>query len=368
MLRRHFLSTAALAAVAGAFPSDVRAQRHVQALFINPGRHDEAFWSDVSRAAAVAAEHLGIELGVVYGERNRITTLEVGRQAIGAAAPGSYVLIVNEQQTGAALVEAALQRGLKVLMVFNPLTGADAAAFGRPRVLYANFIGQLIPDNMDAGAKIARAVISAVRATRPGAKVSMLALGGLTATPAASDRERGLHDLIGKEAGVELLQVVPTDWTETDGYARCLGLLQRYPSVNAVWCANDPIAAGAMRALIEAGRVPGKDVAVAGLNWSAEGIRAVADGRMAATVGGHVLCAAFGLVLVADHAGGADFADLGVEMTLPFGVIDQGAARRWIARFGDAQPNWKAVNFRHLARSHDRSIKGYDFSSAALLG
>jgi ABC-type sugar transport system substrate-binding protein len=164
-----------------------------------------------------------------------------------------------------------------------------------------------------------------------------------------------------------LLQYVPTDWTEADGYVRCAGLLQRYPNVNAVWCANDPIAAGAMRALAEAGRTPGKDVWVAGLNWHVDAIRAVVAGRMAATVGGHVLGAAYALVMIADHARGVDFAPLGTQLVYPFAVIDQPAAKRWQARFGDGQPNWRAVNFRKLSRALDPSLKTYDFSPGGLL-
>jgi ABC-type sugar transport system substrate-binding protein len=368
MRRRHFLSAVALSAVAGALPWRAHAGQRLRATFINPGRHDEDFWSGVTRAAQVAAAELGIDLTVVYGERNRLQTVEVGRQAIAAAPRGSYLLVGNEQETGPDLMAAAMERGLKALMVFNPLIGADAAGFGRPRTRHPNFIGQLIPDNVDAGAKIARAVIDAARARQPDGKVSLLALGGLPATPAAADREIGLRDLVTRERGVELLQLVPTDWTEADAYARTTGLLQRYPNVNAIWCANDPIAAGVMRALAEAGRSPGKDVAVAGLNWNIDAIRAVAQGRMAATVGGHVLCAAFGLVLVADHARGADFAALGTELSMPFAMIGPPAAKRWLAHFGDGQPDWRVVGFRAISRAHNPSLKTYDFSPAAVLG
>lgn len=367
MHRRAFLSASVAAALACSVPASLRAQARPAAIFINPGRHDEAFWSEVSRAASIAAESLGIDLTVIYGERNRTKTIEVGKQAIAAAAPGTYALIVNEQQTGPDLLEAAMKRGLKAMMVFNPLTGNDVANFGRPRAIHPNFIGQLIPDNVDAGAKIAQAVVAAARGGQAGNKVALLGLNGLSATPAAADREKGLRDFAAKDPNVSLLQVVPTDWTEVDGYNRLTALLQRYPTVNAIWCANDPIAAGAMRALTEAKLQPGKDVAVAGLNWSADGVRAVSEGRMAATVGGHVLCAAFALVLIADHARGVDFAPLGTEMALPFGIIDQPAAKNWLARFGDGQANWKALDFRRLARSYNSDVKTYDFSPPALL-
>ncbi|TDC66307.1 LacI family DNA-binding transcriptional regulator [Streptomyces hainanensis] len=71
----------------------------------------------------------------------------------------------------------------------------------------------------------------------------------------------------GKAADDEL--VARGDFTEESGYAAMRELLARRPTLDAVFCASDPMAMGARRALRELGRsVPG-DVALVGFDDSA---------------------------------------------------------------------------------------------------
>jgi LacI family transcriptional regulator len=58
---------------------------------------------------------------------------------------------------------------------------------------------------------------------------------------------------------------------EDDGFSSAQELLQLDPSINAILCANDTVAVGALKACKRAGRKPGKDIAIIGYNNSPSG-------------------------------------------------------------------------------------------------
>lgn len=66
--------------------------------FVNPGRSDEAFWVSASQAMQAAARSLGIELEVLYAEREPAQSLRLAQEI--AARPKArrpdYVVLVNE--------------------------------------------------------------------------------------------------------------------------------------------------------------------------------------------------------------------------------------------------------------------------------
>ena len=86
---------------------------------------------------------------------------------------------------------------------------------------------------------------------------------------AGKERKRGVLSAY-TEAGFaekELLTAV-ADFSAESGYAAMQKLLERDTTMDAVLCATDAIAFGAMRALHEAGLEPGSDVSIAGIGDS----------------------------------------------------------------------------------------------------
>ena len=71
-----------------------------------------------------------------------------------------------------------------------------------------------------------------------------------------------------------------------------------------IWAASDSMAIAAARAAADAGLQPGKDILLTGIDWSAEGIQAVRDGRLLATAGGHFMDGALALAVIYDHSHG----------------------------------------------------------------
>ncbi len=368
--RQQFLATAlaglAVSALPGRIVRAAPAPRPMRACFINPGRSDEDFWVGVSAVMRAAAADLDIDLDIAYGERSVLYTQQVALERISAARPGDYLLIGNEQHAAGPILEAGLARGLKCMILFNGFIGDEGARYGRPRERSPNFLGELLADNATAGAAIARGLIATAR--RAAVPLHMVGIAGNLETAAALDRVAGLREIANANADVTLDQVLTTDWTREEGRLRASGLLDRYPQTTIIWCANDPIALGAIDAAVAFGRQPGRDIFIGGLNWSAAALAEIRAGRLELSMGGNVLLGGWALVLLRDYHEGLDFAAQpgGASLSIPFGALDRRNIDSWLGRYGQA--DWRAVRFRRFSHFLSGGRGGYDFSLPAVLG
>jgi DNA-binding LacI/PurR family transcriptional regulator len=82
--------------------------------------------------------------------------------------------------------------------------------------------------------------------------------------PEARDRIDGWRDAL-SAAGAPVPAVRPEDWSARSGYRQAAALADD-PSVTAIFCGNDQIALGALRALHEAGRRVPEQVSVVGFD------------------------------------------------------------------------------------------------------
>jgi ABC-type sugar transport system substrate-binding protein len=118
----------------------------------------------------------------------------------------------------------------------------------------------------------------ALAKAKPGAKIGLIGIGApVPALKYLNAREKFWSQKLGMT--VVGSQDNPTD-DVTGGEKAGNALIQRYPDMDAVIGYNDPSAIGA----VIAARAAGKKLTVIGLNGSSDGIAAVKDGRIAATV------------------------------------------------------------------------------------
>ena len=80
----------------------------------------------------------------------------------------------------------------------------------------------------------------------------------------ARDRAQGWREAL-QRRGIAVPDVVPGDWTAASGHAAGRSLLGR-DDVTAVFCANDEMALGLIRAWVEAGRTVPDDLSVVGVD------------------------------------------------------------------------------------------------------
>lgn len=277
--------------------------------FINPGYGDRGFWKDVRDTMQAAADQFGFELIVFDSNRDWKQMAESANRVFAMDPPPDYIVAVNEYQQGTRIVLEAQKRNIPVLMLLNDLTDAQKQRFGRPGKELALWIATLVPDNARAGFEIARSLAAAAQNVKnegAGKDLCLLSLAGDSLTPASLQRLRGLDRALEQYPVLREQRRLVANWSFDEAYRRTAEWLAKGACLDAVWAANDDIALGAIKAIEEAGKVPGKDVFVGGLNWSDEGIKNVANGKMTMTHGGHFLAGAWIMVLLKDYLDGVE--------------------------------------------------------------
>jgi len=104
-------------------------------------------------------------------------------------------------------------------------------------------------------------------------------LEGIAGTTAARDRGQGFNDAIAASS-IEVVARQVADFDRTKGLAVMENILQAQPEIDAVFAHNDEMALGALKAI----EVSGRDIIVIGFDATDDAVKAVEDGKLAATV------------------------------------------------------------------------------------
>lgn len=337
--------------------------------FINPGRANEPFWSSVATFMSAAADDLGIQLEVLYAERNHLRMLALAKEVAQRPRKPDYVIVVNEKLAAAEMLKTLDAAGIKTLLYHNQLAPEQTAELGEPRQKLRHWLGTIVPSHRDAGYLTGRQLIRAALANKragPDGLVRLGVIAGDKSTPASIERLDGLRAAVAESGKAVEVQLVYGNWDQDLAREQMATMLQRNPALDAIWTASDLMAFGAMDSTVAAGRRPGKDLLFSSINNSAEALAAVADGRLSALGAGHFAGGAWALVLLFDHKRGADFATQGTMLTVPmFGLITTDNLAAVKQRLDPK--NFRQIDFKSFSRSLGRAATGYDFSFARLI-
>jgi ribose transport system substrate-binding protein len=117
-------------------------------------------------------------------------------------------------------------------------------------------------------------------AKKAGEGAKVIELQGIAGTSAARERGEGFQQAVAAHK-FNVLASQPADFDRTKGLNVMQNLLTAHPDVKAVFAQNDEMALGALRALQTAGKT---DVMVVGFDGTPDGVKAVEDGKLAATI------------------------------------------------------------------------------------
>ncbi|TDW16422.1 monosaccharide ABC transporter substrate-binding protein (CUT2 family) [Rhizobium azibense] len=203
------------------------------------------FFATMENAAkAYAAANPGVE--IIYGQGASATDVEGQIALIEPMSTQGVqgIAITPVDPTVASALDKAIASGVKVVLMDNSIPGWDKAA------------ALATTDNYNAG-KIAGQYLKSVLS----AGDTLGILEGVPGVPALDDRVKGMLEGLGGLA-VEVVGRSGTNCTEELGISVAEDLLTANPDLKAIYAACGPPAAGAARAIKNAGIAPDKVVLV----------------------------------------------------------------------------------------------------------
>ncbi|EEA96344.1 ribose-binding protein [Pseudovibrio denitrificans] len=216
-------------------------------------------------------------------------TLKEGAEAR-ANELGYKIVVLDSQNDPAkelANVEDVLSKNVALLMI-NP-TDSDAVsssirAANRKDVPVVTLdrgaargkvVSHVASDNILGGEMAGELIVETLRGSG-----KIVELEGVPGTSAARDRGTGFKKAMHGASGIELVAVQPADFDRTKGLNVMENILQAQPEIDAVFAHNDEMALGAIKAIEAANR----DIIVVGFDGTDDGVKAVEEGAMLATV------------------------------------------------------------------------------------
>ncbi len=178
----------------------------------------------------------------------------------------------------------------------------------KPGGEFKNYLGFVGPDDETAGYNMADALSKTIT---PGAdgKKKIVAIQGTPGTSVAINRFKGLTRYMSGHADLVLQGQAVGNFVATTSQSAMDDLLQRNGDTQGVWCANGGTATGAVAALENAHKVPGKDVKVVTMDLNPDNVQRVQQGKIEFDTGGHWLQGGFSLILMFDWLKGKHMTD-----------------------------------------------------------
>ena len=173
------------------------------------------------------------------------------------------VIIVNpvDSDAIAPAVKAAKAAGIKIIAVDRAVNGESVSC-------------QIASDNV-MGAKLGGDYM--VKLLGSGAKVAELQ--GVMGASATIDRGEGFHQAA-NEGGLEIVASQTANFNRAEGLNVTENILQAHPEIVGIFAHNDEMALGAAKAVADSG----KNIVIVGFDATDDGLAAVKNGSMAATV------------------------------------------------------------------------------------
>jgi ribose transport system substrate-binding protein len=257
--------TSALVLLIAASCSRTAKERKIEVVFVTKAL-DSEWWQRVRAGAEAAAKRdPGVKLSVLAPGREididqQVTILEdqiLKRPAALAVVPAGISEVVP-------VLDKARAAGIPVLIV-------DTDVPWPPKL---TFIGL---DNLRAGKLVGEYVVRKL-----GGKGKVAVIRGVLGVATHEDRVAGFRDALTNAPGIQCVAVQPANSERALGMTVMENLLTAHPDLAGVFATNDQMALGAAEA-IDGHNLKGK-IALIGFDATAEAVRAVAAGRLSATM------------------------------------------------------------------------------------
>jgi len=313
----------------------------------------------------VAARQLNVELEVVDGSKQRETMLARSLAAVAVSKRPDYVLLVNYMSVGQELLLANTAAGVGTFFVVEGMRGGELGAIGAGSGQPAGYLGQIVPDDVEAGRMLADILTSAARTRGLVDAAGMVHVGAIAGehTQAGNARFRGWQSVLKDRAYVSQAGFQYGAWEEEPAKAVAALMLRAAPQISVLWCANDSMALGALAAAVEAGRRPGQDILIGGVDLVDRALVEIAAGRLEVSIGGHLVDGARALVLLHDHHEKRDLEPQ--DRTTHLVAVRAPQAHRYLTFMKERA--WHNADFTRFSRVMNPSAEDAEVSLEALM-
>ncbi len=332
--------------------------------YLSPGSEDGFFYGPLAGWMRAAAEDLDIELEVLHCHRDVAQVATRGEELLRRSQLPDYLLLANYRHQAVELLPRAVAAGVEVFLINEGLLTPDQAKLGRPREKLSLWLGQLLPDDHQCGSALADRLIAEARSRGMAGDDGRIHLCAITGDFSSSSvaRVSGLRAALRDHEDVNLAGIHPARWEKARADAAMTTQLVTHPETAVVWAASDLMASGAVESSRAAGRAPGEDLLVGGVDWAPFAPGMIASGELTASAGGHVLDGAWALVMLFDHHHGREF-DAGTIRS-KFVVMTRDNLPRYAPLLEGAKRS--DVDFSRFSKVANPSVVDYDFTPEAL--
>ena len=247
----------------------------------------------IGGAAASMVSAAAPEIGLAVSTLNNPFFVDLRDGALEAANEAGLTITVadaqNDPNRQLSQIENFIQQGVSIILV-NP---CDSAAIV-PAIKAANkanipvvtvdrgadggeVVCHIASDNVEGGRMAGEYLAKLVDY-----KGKLVELEGIPGTSAARDRGAGFNEVIKKYPDIKIVARQEAGFDRAKGMTVMENILQAQPEIDGIFCHNDEMALGALRAVEAAGRLSA--IKIVGFDATDDAVKSVKDGKLVATV------------------------------------------------------------------------------------
>ncbi|MEW6228144.1 MAG: ribose ABC transporter substrate-binding protein RbsB [Bacillota bacterium] len=221
------------------------------------------FFVDLRDGALEAGARVGIDVTVADAQNDPNKQLS---QVENFIQQGVNIILVNPCDS-TAIVPAIKSANAAKIPVITVDRGADGGSV----------VCHIASDNVEGGRMAGEYLAKLLNY-----KGKVVELEGIPGTSAARDRGKGFNEVIKKYPNIQVIARQEAGFDRAKGMTVMENILQAQPVIDGLFCHNDEMALGALRAVEASGRLAA--IKIVGFDATDDAVKAVKDGKMMATV------------------------------------------------------------------------------------
>lgn len=247
----------------------------------------------IGGAAASMVSAAAPEIGLAVSTLNNPFFVDLRDGALEAAKEAGLTITVadaqNDPNRQLSQIENFIQQGVSIILV-NPCDSA-AIVSAIKEANKANIPVITVDRGADGGEVVCHIASDNVEGGRMAGeylaklvdyKGKLVEIEGIPGASAARDRGAGFNEVVKKYPDIKIVARQEAGFDRAKGMTVMENILQAQPEIDGIFCHNDEMALGALRAVEAAGRLSA--IKIVGFDATDDAVKSVKDGKLVATV------------------------------------------------------------------------------------